>query len=71
MRLVVAGWSSLVARRAHNPKVSGSNPLPATKSRYRGWKNFNPILSAPFLSGKIGGIRGWTHTSDLAERPWP
>ena len=28
-----AGWSSLVARRAHNPKVAGSNPAPAiTKS---------------------------------------
>ena len=26
----IAGWSSLVARRAHNPKVRGSNPLPAT-----------------------------------------
>ena len=26
-----AGWSSLVARRAHNPKVVGSNPAPATK----------------------------------------
>ena len=26
-----AGWSSLVARRAHNPKVPGSNPGPATK----------------------------------------
>src|SRR5690554_5752456 len=26
----VAGWSSLVARRAHNPKVVGSNPAPAT-----------------------------------------
>ena len=25
-----AGWSSLVARRAHNPKVAGSNPVPAT-----------------------------------------
>ena len=25
-----AGWSSLVARRAHNPKVIGSNPVPAT-----------------------------------------
>ena len=23
------GWSSLVARRAHNPKVVGSNPAPA------------------------------------------
>ena len=26
-----AGWSSLVARRAHNPEVIGSNPVPATK----------------------------------------
>ncbi len=26
----VFGWSSLVARRAHNPKVIGSNPVPAT-----------------------------------------
>ena len=25
-----AGWSSSVARRAHNPKVTGSNPVPAT-----------------------------------------
>ena len=24
----VAGWSSLVARRAHNPEVAGSNPAP-------------------------------------------
>ena len=27
---MIAGWSSLVARRAHNPKVVGSNPTPAT-----------------------------------------
>ena len=29
-RYTDAGWSSLVARRAHNPKVVGSNPAPAT-----------------------------------------
>ena len=28
----IAGWSSLVARRAHNPEVVGSNPAPATKT---------------------------------------
>jgi hypothetical protein len=28
----IAGWSSTVARRAHNPKVAGSNPVPATKT---------------------------------------
>jgi hypothetical protein len=29
---VFAGWSSLVARRAHNPEVVGSNPTPATNA---------------------------------------
>ena len=28
----IAGWSSLVARWAHNPEVVGSNPAPATKN---------------------------------------
>ena len=28
-----AGWSSLVARRAHNPKVVGSNPAPAINAQ--------------------------------------
>ena len=28
---LIAGWSSLVARWAHNPKVAGSNPAPATR----------------------------------------
>ena len=28
-----AGWSSLVARWAHNPKVAGSNPAPATNMK--------------------------------------
>ena len=31
----VAGWSSSVARRAHNPKVAGSNPAPATNQKAR------------------------------------
>jgi hypothetical protein len=29
---LIAGWSSPVARQAHNLKVIGSNPIPATKS---------------------------------------
>ena len=29
-QLKIAGWSSTEARRAHNPKVAGSNPAPAT-----------------------------------------
>ncbi len=27
-----AGWSSSVARWAHNPEVAGSNPAPATEN---------------------------------------
>lgn len=32
VRQADAGWSSSVARRAHNPEVTGSNPVPATSS---------------------------------------
>ena len=35
-----AGWSSLAARRAHNPKVVGSNPTPATNSNLLICKSF-------------------------------
>ena len=37
---MIAGWSSQVAHRAHNPKVRGSNPLPATSFKF----NYNSIL---------------------------
>ena len=30
----IAGWSSSVARRAHNPKAAGSNPASATSNLY-------------------------------------
>ena len=30
VNIFIAGWSSLVARWAHNPEVVGSNPSPAT-----------------------------------------
>ena len=31
----MAGWSSLVARLAHNQKVAGSNPAPASIAEWR------------------------------------
>ena len=33
----IAGWSSSVARWAHNPEVRGSNPLPATNLIMVSW----------------------------------
>ena len=42
-----AGWSSPVARQAHNLKVVGSNPTPAT--------NKKPALVAGFFVYAYGG----------------
>jgi hypothetical protein len=41
---LAAGWSSPVARQAHNLKVAGSNPAPATKLhgvRSMTWRRFS------------------------------
>ena len=46
----VAGWSSPVARQAHNLKVAGSNPAPATKN-YISFELFAPPRIQP------GGVR--------------
>ncbi len=54
-----AGWSSLEARRAHNPKVKGSNPFPATKkARYHEVPGFLfPVL-------RLFASRIWSVSSD-------
>ena len=44
-----AGWSSLVARQAHNLKAAGSNPAPATKSILQIWNR----LAARDSLGKL------------------
>ena len=46
----IAGWSSLVARQAHNLKAAGSNPAPAT--------NFSFLLGPCLFAGaaKIAGL---------------
>ena len=55
---LIAGWSSPVARQAHNLKVVGSNPAPATKqkkaSRKVGFFLFG-IDVAFFWRGKVWG----------------
>src|SRR5450432_1381544 len=42
-----AGWSSPVARQAHNLKVRGSNPLPAT--------TFTELRYGSFVTLRVGG----------------
>ena len=45
-----AGWSSLAARWAHNPKVTGSNPVPATMCRPRGGALIEGVCVLPSVS---------------------
>jgi hypothetical protein len=52
---IVAGWSSLVARRAHNPEVVGSNPTPATWSERR----------------RVGGTEKGSHRESSRTRSTP
>ena len=46
-----AGWSSLAARRAHNPKVTGSNPVPAT-SKIKHWRSIKALYNAHLVNAK-------------------
>ena len=44
-----AGWSSSVARWAHNPEVAGSNPAPATKVKPQVRGRFRRIRRRPLM----------------------
>jgi hypothetical protein len=50
-----AGWSSLVARWAHNPKVGGSNPPPATTYEFLGtyWLPFVAVGHAAVTQPQV------------------
>ena len=58
-RFIAAGWSSPVARQAHNLKVGGSNPPPATNFIY-------PISRPLSLSGLLAFV-----ASDRIPARWP
>src|SRR5438309_11961150 len=52
-----AGWSSLVARRAHNPEVVGSNPTPATWNVERGTWNAEQVSHIPLFRVPTSAFR--------------
>ncbi len=63
-----AGWSSPVARQAHNLKVVGSNPTPATNSKgtHSGaWHGFRRVVRIGNLARSLASVAGW---SSLAVR---
>ena len=48
----------MVARRAHNPKVVGSNPAPATKKKGLSQRRLSPFLfSRPTLGFYLHDIK--------------
>ena len=55
----IAGWSSPVARQAHNLKVVGSNPAPATNGKAwicLGLAIFQAFFVCLFISAKIANF---------------
>jgi hypothetical protein len=66
----VAGWSSPVARQAHNLKAAGSNPAPATNLPTR--KN-PPKAGRPHQRGRLAALT-WNSASvrhKIASQNWP
>ena len=47
----------MVARRAHNPKVTGSSPVPATKTKAANWLLFLCLCGSEACFGKSIGIK--------------
>ena len=55
--IVIAGWSSSVARRAHNPKVAGSNPAPAIYMvPWSSWLGRLPVTQEITGSSPVGTV---------------
>jgi hypothetical protein len=61
-----AGWSSSVARWAHNPEVAGSNPAPATRTICSG-----PRLGRGHTADPVRGDRGCKPQRRNRFRLWP
>jgi hypothetical protein len=58
---LIAGWSSPVARQAHNLKVTGSNPVPATRQQALE----NMMFSRAFCCGEIDRQwRSWKYQEE-------
>ena len=77
----IAGWSSSVARWAHNPKVEGSNPSPATKMvSWCSWltrlpvtqkiAGSSPVETAIWLHSSVGRARDWKSLCRWFDSRW-
>ena len=64
--LIVAGWRSLVSRRAHNPKIAGSNPAPATNLK---WFTLEFLKYVALLTAWLPAVRFLAPRRFAAKRP--
>ena len=65
----IAGWSSSVARRAHNPKVVSSNLAPATNEKARNFGTISRLRVSFYLlkNAVEGTIRALSHQKHHAK----
>ena len=81
LRHYIAGWSSSVARRAHNPEVGGSNPSPATNLvSWCSWltrlpvtqkiAGSSPVETAIWLHSSVGRARDWKSLCRWFDSRW-
>ncbi len=61
-----AGWSSLVARQAHNLKAAGSNPAPATNHYLHG---VIPAPESALIKEFEVAVRSWGLARSAREVP--
>src|ERR1700726_1552560 len=66
---VIAGWSSPVARQAHNLKVVGSNPTPATNFVYVTGRPLSPSGLLAFVASDRMPARWPCRSIDRLLRP--
>ncbi len=69
--LIVAGWSSQVAREAHNLEVVGSNPAPAIFQRIADeeFATFSPLSRVPPFTPRQVASRSLVIASPRHESP--
>ena len=60
------GVEQLVARRAHNPKVAGSSPAPATKKTQESAYAGSFVFAVIYENSKSIILRSYTPLSNLA-----
>ena len=66
-KYISAGWSSLEARRAHNPKVVGSNPAPQFFAKLKPYGRVAQSVEHLTFNQVVPGSNPHAHNFEIAE----